>query len=115
MAVTTYKLGRDAIADLPGMANDDIRDVTVTVSADELEVTTFATTVRTHSVYMTGLLDATFDVTCVEHTATLGQRGPATILSLDGLDAIVLDIKESATPKGVAEFTVTYGVIPTDV
>lgn len=115
MATTTYKLGRDAVSDLPGVDNDDIRDVTATVSADELEVTTFKATALTHTVYMPGLLDATFDVTCVKHTATLGMRDAATILSLDGLDAIVLDVKESATPKGVVEYTVTYGVIPTDV
>ena len=115
MATTTYKLGRDAVADLPGVDNDDISNVTATVSAAELEVTTFKATVLTHSVYMPGLLDATLDVSCVKHTAALGDRAAAIILSLDGLDAIVLDIKESATPKGVVEYTVTYGVIPSDV
>lgn len=115
MATTTYKLGRDAVADLPGVANDDIISVTANLSAAELEVTTFKSTAITHSVYTTGLIDATFDVTCVNHTAENGDRGPATILSLTGLDAIVVDIKESVTPRGVVEYTVTYGVIPSDV
>jgi hypothetical protein len=112
MATTTYKLGRDAVTELPGLANCDIIDVTVNVSADQLDVTTYGATALTEPVYMAGLVDVSIDVTCTETTATIGQRGAFDVASLpDTFDAIVLDVKESASPQGKAEFTVTYGLV----
>lgn len=112
MPTTTYKLGRDAVATLPGMDNDDIIDVTINVSADELDVTTFGTTAITAPVYMAGLIDVTIDVSCTAHTAVIGNKGTLDVAGLpNGYDAVVVDVKEAVNPKGKAEFTVTYGLI----
>lgn len=114
MPTTTYKLGRDAVTDLPGMQNCDIIDVTVNVSADQLDVTTYGATALTEPVYMAGLVDISIDVSCTNTTATIGQRGAFDVASLPSdFDAIVLDVKESANPQGKAEFTVTYGLVET--
>lgn len=112
MPATTYKLGRDAIATLPGVDNEDIRDATITVSADEIDVTTFKSSALTHSAVQAGLIDITIDVPCVAHTAAIGDRGLADIAGFLGIDAVVLDVKEQVTPRGVVEFTISYGVIP---
>lgn len=112
---TTYKLGRDAIASLPGLDNEDIRDATINVSADELDVTTFKAQPITHSVIMAGLVDITIDVPCVKHTAAIGDRDTADIAGFQNIDAVVLDIKQNVTPRGIVEFTISYGVIPSDV
>lgn len=112
MSTTTYKLGRDAVSTIPGISNDDIIDVTANVSADELDVTTFGSTAITTPVYMAGLVDVTVDVVCTHHTCTIGQHGAQVVAGLpSGYDAVVLDVKESANPKGKAEFTVTYGLV----
>lgn len=112
MPTTTYKLGRDAVSTLPGMANDDIVDVTVNVSAEQLEVTTYGANPVTAPVYMAGLIDITIDVTCTDHSAAIGDQGAQVVAHLPAeYDAVVLDVKESANPKGRAEFTVTYGLI----
>lgn len=112
MPTTTYKLGRDAVSTLPGMLNDDIVDVTVNVSAEQLDVTTYSSTAVTAPVYMAGLIDITVDVTCTNHSAAVGDQGTQEVAGLPAeYDAVVLDVKESANPKGRAEFTVTYGLI----
>jgi len=111
MPATTYKLGRDCVADLPGMANDDIVDVTVTASASQQDVTTFKSTALTQNEYMAGLVEITIDVVCTHHTAALGDHGPQDVAGLPAdLEAEVVDIKESVGPKGRAEYTVTYGL-----
>lgn len=113
MPTNSYKLGRDAVATLPGVENCDIVDVTVSVTADQLDVTTYGTTALTSAKYMAGLVDISIDVTCTNTTATVGQVGEYDIAGLPAtdFDAVVLDVKESASPQGKAEFTVTYGLV----
>jgi hypothetical protein len=109
---TTYKLGRDAVTDLPGVENCNIVDVTANVSADQLDVTTYGATALTAPKFMAGLVDVSIDVTCTATTANIGDRGPAGIVSLpETVDAVVLEVKRSATPQGKVEFTVTYGLV----
>lgn len=111
MAATTYKLGRDCVATLPGMTNDDVVDVTITVSASQQDVTVFKTTALTNVEYVAGLIEITLDVVCTNHTATIGQSGTQVVAGLpSGLNAEVLDVKETVGPKGRAEYTVTYGL-----
>lgn len=114
---TTYKLGRDAVLTLPGVDNDNVRSATISASANQLDVTTFKSVPLTSWEYMAGLIDVTLDVVCTSHTAAVEDRGLAEIAGFDSqsMDAIVLEVKESVSPKGVVEYTVTYGIIPSDV
>lgn len=108
---TTYKLGRDAVATLPGVNNDDIVEVTINVSASQLDITTFDLAPLTKNEYMAGLTEITIDVVCRNHTAVVGLSGSQTVAGLpSSLHAEVLDVKETATPKGVVEFTISYGL-----
>lgn len=112
MPTTTYKLGRDALATLPGLEVCDIIDVTVNVSADQLDVTTYKATALTEPVYMAGLVDVSIDVTCTATDAAVGDKGPCEVADIPTeFQAVVLDVKESASPQGKAEFTVTYGLV----
>lgn len=113
MPTTSYKLGRNAVADLPGVDNDDIRDVTINVSAEQLDVTTFKAVPLTSWEYMAGLTDITIDVTCTQHTAQVTDEGLLAIADLPtDLQATVLTIQERITPRGVVEYTITYGIAP---
>lgn len=105
-------MGRACVATIPGIDNNDIKDVTVNASATELDVTTFpATGSLTAAEFMPGLIDLTIDVTCTHTTATVGQAGAQDIANIDtALEAVVLDVKETVTPKGAVEYTVTYGL-----
>lgn len=115
MSTTVYKLGRDAIATLPGVTNDNIIDVTVNVSANQLDVTTFKGTPLTQYEYMAGLVDITVDVKCTSFTGEVGDVGTASIAGLpSGLDASVLDVKVKPNMKGVVEYTVSYGFTPSE-
>lgn len=115
-----YKLGRNAIATVPGVENDDIKDATINVSAEQLEVTVFGEDALTDSKFMAGLVDVTVDVTCTHHSATVGQTGTIDIAALPNspngtpveVDGIVLNISEKVTPRGVVEYTVSYGLTP---
>lgn len=109
----TYKLGRDAVADLPGVNNDDIRSVTINASANQIDVTTFKATALTAYEYQAGLTDVTIDVVCTDHTATVGDSDATTIADITGMDAVVLEVREAVTPRGIVEYTVTYGLKPT--
>lgn len=107
----TYKLGRNAVAELPGVDNDDIVDVTLNVSADQLEVTVFKSTAITQAEYMAGLVDITIDVVCRNHTAEVGDQGAQDVAGLPSdLEAVVLSVNEKVTPRGVVEYTVSYGL-----
>lgn len=113
MPTTTYKLGRDAVANLPGVSNDDIRDVTINASANQLDVTTFKSVPLTQWEYMAGLVDVTIDVVCTHTTAVVNDEAAVDIAGLPtDLNAVVLDVKESVSPKGVVEYTVSYGLVP---
>lgn len=115
MPTVSYKLGRDAVCTLTGVANDDVKSVTINAAATQIDVTTFKDVPLTSWEYMAGLIDATIDVVCVAHTANVSDRAAATIAGITGLDAVVLEIRESVNPKGMVEFTISYGLIPSDV
>lgn len=113
MPTTSYKLGRNAVAELPGVDNDDIKDVTINVSAEQIDVTTFKATALTSWEYMAGLTDITVEVTCTQHSAAVSDVGPADIAGLPSdLEASVLSIQERVTPRGVVEYTISYGFAP---
>lgn len=113
MSAVQYKLGRDAVAELPGVSNDDIRDVTINVAADELDVTVFKSTAITEAEYMPGLVDTTIDVVCMNHTAAVGDTGSQDVAGLPSdLEATVLNISERVTPRGTVEYTISYGLSP---
>ena len=111
----TYALGRNAVLAAPGVSNDNVKDATLNVNAEQLDVTVFGGVALTESVYMAGLVDATVDVTCTMHSATVGQTGTLTIASLpNDLDGVVLSVSEKVTPRGVVEYTVSYGMVAQD-
>jgi hypothetical protein len=113
--VPTYKLGRNAVATLPGVDNDDIVDVTINVSADELDVTVFKATAITQAEYMAGLIEITIDVVCRAHDAAVGDQGVQEVAGLpDDLEAVVLSVSEKVTPRGLVEYTVSYGLTMPD-
>lgn len=115
MSTSVYKLGRNAIADLPGVENDDIRDVTINVTAEQIDVTTFGATAITQAEFMAGLVDVTVDVVCTAHTAAVGDTGACDVAGLPtDLDACVLSISETVNPRGIVEFTISYGLVPQD-
>lgn len=117
MPSAIYKMGRDCVATVPGVSNNDIIDVDVNVQGNEIDVTTFAATGSVTEVKtMIGLADVSFDVNCTAHNATVGQTGPLTLAHLDDtLSAVVLDIKlNGVTPKGLVQYTVSYGVFVDD-
>ena len=107
----TYKLGRDCAVSLPGVQRNNVKDITINVQATEIDVTVFKDVALTQVESTTGLSDVTIDVTCTAHTAVVGNQGAMTLASLDGsLEAVVLETKERVTPKGLVEYTVSYGV-----
>lgn len=106
-----YKLGRKNVATIPGIENDNIKDVTLNVGADELDVTTFKSTALTKAEYMAGLVDVSIEIVCTAHSATIGLQGAQEIASIDTeFEAIVLNVAERVTPKGDVQYTVTYGL-----
>ena len=108
---TSYKLGRDCVSELPGVENDDIIDVTINVTADEQDVTTFKSTPITAPVYMAGLIDVSIDVTCTHTTGSVDDAGAYDVAGLPtDLHAVILEIKEKPGIKGKVEYTVTYGL-----
>lgn len=108
---TTYKLGRDCIADVPGVANDDIIDATISVSGGDLDVTCFKATAVTEIVHMVGMVDITIDVNCTNVTGEIGDQDAFDIAGLPntGYELVILDIKEKPNLKGKVEYTVSYG------
>jgi len=111
MPTTSYKLGRNAIASLPGVSNDDIKDVTINVSAEQLDVTTFKATALTAAEYMCGLTDVTVEVVCTNHTAEVGDVGAQSIANLPPtLEATVVSVQERVTPRGLVEYTISYAL-----
>lgn len=110
----TYKLGRNQVTTAPGVDNDDIKSVSMKISGNDLDVTVFKSTPLTQLESMVGLVDVTFEIICTDTTATRGLTGAFTVGSLDGstlqLEAIVTEVKLSVTPKGMQQYTVSYGV-----
>lgn len=115
MPTVSYKMGRNCVTTLPGVDNDDIKGVTINASATQLDVTAFKSTPLTQWEYMAGLIDVTIDVQCTHVSGAVGQQGMQDVANLPSdLEAVILEIKEKATPKGVVEYTVTYGLVEPD-
>ncbi len=112
----TYIIGRDQVTTAPGVLNDNIRSVSLTVQGNEQDVTVFKSTALTQMETMIGLVEISFEVNCTATTATVGMSGAFVVGNLDGDDmeivAEVTDVKRTTTPKGVDEFSVSYSVRP---
>jgi hypothetical protein len=110
----TYKIGRKQITTAPGVENDDIKSASLKVSGSEQDVTVFKAAPLTQIETMVGLVDITFEIVCTATTAQRGDSGAFVIGGLDGsaidLDAIVTEVKLGVTPKGMREYTVSYGM-----
>ena len=113
----TYILGRDQVVTAPGIvSNDDVKSVKLKVSGSEQDVTVFKSTTLTQIETMIGLVDMSFEIVCTHTTAAIGDDGSFEIGNVDGdtlnIDAVVLDVKMGVTPKGVQQYTVSYGIKP---
>lgn len=100
-----YKLGKNSLITAPGVDLDNVVDVDINASGDEVDITVFGDTEKQVGC---GLLDVTVEVTATSHTATVGATGPITVGGMSALGCVVLDVKEKASPKGRHEFTITY-------
>lgn len=112
----TYILGRDQVTTAPGIDNDDIQSVELKVSGSEQDVTVFKATALTQIETMISLVDVSFEITATATAATIGQSGPFIVGNVDGADlecdAVVTDIKDSVTPKGLRAKVVSYAIKP---
>ena len=110
----TYKIGRKQVTTAPGVENDDIKSVSLKVSGSEQDVTVFKSTPLTQIETMIGLVDISFEIVCTATTAVRGDTGSFVVGGLDGgtleLDAIVTEVKLGVTPKGMQQYTVSYGM-----
>lgn len=110
----TYILGRDQVSTIPGVANDDIEQVTITYAGDELDATVFLSTPLSEMVTQVGLVDISIECTCTDHDATRGQKGAFIVGNSDsddlGVEAVVMEIKKSVTPKGKEGYTISYAL-----
>lgn len=110
----TFILGRDQVASLPGVENDDIEQVTITYAGDELDATVFGAAPLTAMVTQVGLVDISIECTCTDHTAARGQKGSFEVgnsTSADLVaDAVVMEIKKTVTPKGREGYTISYSL-----
>lgn len=100
-----FRLGKNAPITAPGVDADNVVDVDLNASGDEVDITVFGDTEKQIGC---GLLDVTVEVTATSHSATVGSSGSVTVGGISALDCVVLDIKEKVTPKGRHEYTVTY-------
>lgn len=100
-----YKLGKNALITAPGVALDDVVDVDVNASGDEVDITVFGDDEKQVGC---GLLDVTFEVTATSHSATVGMTGPVSVGGFNALGCVVLDVKDKVNPKGRHEYTISY-------
>jgi len=100
-----YKLGKNALITAPGVSLDNVIDVDINASGDEVDVTVFGDTEKQVAA---GLLDVTVEVTATNHSATVGQTGPVTVGGMSGVGCVVLDVKDKVSPKGRHEYTISY-------
>ena len=100
-----YKLGKSALVTAPGVILDNVIDVDLNASGDEVDITVFGDTEKQVGC---GLLDVTVEVTATSHTATVGATGTVTVGGMNGVGCVVLDIKNKVTPKGRHEYTLSY-------
>lgn len=110
----TFLLGRDDVSTIPGVENDDIEQVTITYAGDELDATVFKSTSLTEIVTQVGLVDISIECTCTNHEATRGQKGAFIVGNSDsedlGVQAQVMEIKKTVTPKGKEGYTISYAL-----
>jgi len=100
-----YKLGKMALITAPGVSLDDIVDVDLNASGDEVDVTVFGDTEKQIGC---GLLDVTVEVTATNHSAAVGDKGDITVGGMSSVKCVVLDVKNKITPKGRSEYTISY-------
>lgn len=104
--MATFKIGKNAVITPPtGLSLDDIVDVEISCSGDELDVTVFG---DTETKVQPGLADVTIDITCTNHTTSQGAVSTITVGGFTALDVVVTKIDAKATPKGRWEYTVSY-------
>jgi hypothetical protein len=100
-----YRLGKNALITAPGVDLDNVVDVDINASGDEVDITVFGDTEKQIGC---GLLDVTIEVTATSHSAAQGQTGPITVGGLTAVGCVVLDVKNTVNPKGRHEYTITY-------
>lgn len=100
-----YKLSKNALITAPGLDLDNVVDVDVNASGDEVDITVFGDTEKQVGC---GLLDVSVEVTATAHTAYVGLTGPITVGGMSAVGCVVLDVKNKVSPKGRHEYTITY-------
>jgi hypothetical protein len=100
-----YKLGKKALLTAPGVDLDNVVDVDLNASGDEVDITVFGDTEKQIGC---GLLDVTVEVTATSHSATVGSAGPITVGGMTAVQCVVLDVKNKVSPKGRNEYTISY-------
>ena len=100
-----YKLGKNSLVTAPGVILDNVVDVDVNASGDEVDITVFGDTEQQIGC---GLLDVTVEVTATSHSTSVGATGPITVGGLSSVACVVLDVKNKVSPKGRHEYTITY-------
>lgn len=99
-----YNLGKNALVTAPGVDLDNVVDVDVNASGDEVDITVFGDDEKKIGC---GLLDVTVEITATSHSAVVGARGTVEAGHFS-LDCTVLDVKQKVTPKGRHEYTISY-------
>lgn len=104
--MATFKIGKNAVITPPsGLIDDDIVDVEISCSGDELDVTVFG---DSEMKVQPGLADVTIDITCTNHTTSQGATSTISVAGFVALPVVVTKIDAKATPKGRWEYTVSY-------
>jgi hypothetical protein len=100
-----YRLGKNALLTAPGVDLDNVVDVDLNASGDEVDITVFGDTEKQIGC---GLLDVTVEVTATQHSATVGATGAITVGGMSAVGCVVLDVKDKVSPKGRHEYTISY-------
>jgi hypothetical protein len=100
-----FKLGKNALLTAPGVILDNVIDVDLNASGDEVDITVFGDTEKQIGC---GLLDVTVEVTATQHAATVGQTGTITVGGMTAVNSVVMDVKNKVSPKGRNEYTISY-------
>jgi hypothetical protein len=100
-----YKLGKSSLVTAPGVILDNVVDVDLNASGDEVDITVFGDTEKQIGC---GLLDVTVEVTATQHSATVGSSGSVSVGGMSDVKCVVVDVKNKVTPKGRNEYTISY-------
>jgi hypothetical protein len=104
--VAKFKLGKNALLTPPsGLSVDDVMDVNINVSGDELDATVFG---DSESLVTPGLADVTFEITATNHTTAQGATGTITVAGFTAMPVMLEKIDGKVSPKGKWEYTLTY-------